>query len=605
MSIILTFFHYRLLILNPTLGKGNEEYIQTITSSPGAYFDPLGNAKIINDHIHIIIPSDISFIPNHIENIKSVLGTIRYLCQQSNSVNHFECYNLLQPLDSLYQDIDRDFQSLLHLIPSNSKRSAWFAGIGTVFKHIFGTLDEDDAYRYDRAITKMQQASKDLNSNLMQSIYISKSAISNFNVSINELNKNQFMLNDAIEKLSLSVKNVSEVINSVNFRTKLDEIINVLQGNLLTLSFKVEDIVNSILFSKTNTLHPSVVTPKQLYVDLVNSVKDLPKFKNFPVELNLDNVNILMNLAEIISYVLNNNLVFVVKIPLVNIETYNLYKVIPIPVPHDPKSPKSFALVTTTKPFIGISEDKKLYINFNNINSCKIVIGHNYICNPMDTFSVINHPICETEIITKAIQTLPEICVTKLIYGIVDIWHKLNNNKWIYVESNNEKLTIDCNHRINEIIISGTGILTLSPGCTALCKGNKLEAKSIYEIKINPIVSNFNIINDSCCNLMKLYKVNTNILSTPQLHFVNLDSLNEIENLPIKPIDDFLDDSSDYISFSFSIVSLFTIVILIIIIFIVKTKKCVFRKTINVTDNLENTSTNDTTPPPPPRLRIE
>ncbi|XP_045489651.1 uncharacterized protein LOC123690347 [Pieris rapae] len=594
-----------LIIYNPILGIENAEYIHTITSSPGIYFDPHGTAKIINDHIHIVIPIDISFAPTHIDNIKNAFGTIRYLCQQSQSFNHFECHNLIQPLDSLFKDIIRDFQSISHLTTSKSKRSAWFAGIGTVFKHIFGTLDEDDAHRYNKAIAKMQQTDKDLNSNLKQSIYISKSAITNFNASMNELNKNQILLNDVLDKLSLSVKNVSEVINSVKFQTNLDEILSVLQASLLTLSFKIEDIVNSVLFSKSNTIHPSIITPKQLYVDLVSNIKDVSRLKDFPVELNLDNINILMNLAKIISYVIDNCLVFVIKIPLVNVETYNLYKVIPIPVPHNPTSPNSFALITATKSFIGISEDKKLYFNFDNIDSCNLIIGHQYICNPLNTLSVVNYPICETEIITKAIEKLPKSCTTKFIFGKVDIWHKLNNNKWFYVESNDEKLNIKCNHRTIEIVISGTGILSLTPGCTAFCKENRFEAKNVYEITVSPVVSNFNIINDSCCNLMEFSKVNINI-STHQLRHVNLDSLNLIHDLPIKPIDDnldvFLNDSSDYVSFSFSVIS-FIIILSIALIILVKANKCVFRnKDIENPDNISSTSE---APHPQPRLRME
>ncbi|CAF4817111.1 unnamed protein product [Pieris macdunnoughi] len=129
----------------------------------------------------------------------------------------------------------------------------------------------------------MQQIDKDLNSNLKQTIYISKSAITNFNASMNELYKNQILLNDVIDKLSLSVKNVSEVINSVKLQTNMDEILSVLQASLLTLSFKIEDILSSVLFSKSNTIHPSIITPKQLYVDLVSNIKDVSRLKDFPV----------------------------------------------------------------------------------------------------------------------------------------------------------------------------------------------------------------------------------------------------------------------------------------------------------------------------------
>lgn len=41
-----------------------------------------------------------------------------------------------------------------------SKRSAWFGGGGTVFKHVFETLGEDDASKYDTGIESIQNREK-------------------------------------------------------------------------------------------------------------------------------------------------------------------------------------------------------------------------------------------------------------------------------------------------------------------------------------------------------------------------------------------------------------------------------------------------------------
>lgn len=54
----------------------------------------------------------------------------------------------------------------------------------------------------------------------------------------------------AIEKISLVVKNISVIINSVEFKNILEEVLNVLQAHLVTS--KMEDIVKIILFAKTN-----------------------------------------------------------------------------------------------------------------------------------------------------------------------------------------------------------------------------------------------------------------------------------------------------------------------------------------------------------------
>ncbi|VVC90597.1 unnamed protein product, partial [Leptidea sinapis] len=61
-----------------------------------------------------------------------------------------------------YEDIKREYNSISHLISSRNKRSAWFNAIGTAFRHIFGTLDEDDAIKYDQAIEYVQTDEKTL-----------------------------------------------------------------------------------------------------------------------------------------------------------------------------------------------------------------------------------------------------------------------------------------------------------------------------------------------------------------------------------------------------------------------------------------------------------
>lgn len=529
---------------------------------------------------------------------------MRYTCQQSEFINNIECHNMIQPLDSLFHDIIRDYNSISHLIPANSKRSAWFSAVGTIFKHIFGTLDEDDANKYNHAIQTLYNTNRNLSSNLARSIFVSNSAISTFNSSIIELNKNQFLLTDAMDKMSLIIKNVSDITNAVSFQNNLNQILNVLEATLLTLSYKVEDLVSSILFVKSNTIHPSVITPKQLYEDIIINFKNIPKHKEFPVELSLNNIHLLMNLVDLVAYYLDNKLVFVVKIPLVNLISYNLYKSVPIPVPHDANMPNSYALIITPKSYVGLSEDRKTYFSIDNLELCKTIINNHFVCNSLDILSVINNPNCEIEIMTKAVEVLPEKCTTKFIYGNIDIWHKLNGNKWIFVQSNHAKLTIECKHICVDKVISGTGILLLKPDCTAFCKDIKLDARENFNLTTSLVISNFNIVNDSCCNLKRFTELSLTKLAVPEINNVNLESLKLLNDLPNQFVEDtFLYDNTipNTVSLSFSVIAF--IVIISLMIYNVKVGICYKRKLV-INPKQENISMNPS-PVAQPRLRIE
>ncbi|KAF9406764.1 hypothetical protein HW555_012972 [Spodoptera exigua] len=135
------------------MATADDRYVNYITESPGMIYDPVGTVKIISDQFRIVIPIDVSPFNEYIENVHDILNIIQNQCRQNEEIDYSLCQNMLQPLESLFKDLRRDYNSISHIVSNNPKRrSAWFSGIGVVFKHIFGTLDEDDAENYNKAI---------------------------------------------------------------------------------------------------------------------------------------------------------------------------------------------------------------------------------------------------------------------------------------------------------------------------------------------------------------------------------------------------------------------------------------------------------------------
>lgn len=475
--------------------------------------------------MHVVIPIELEYIKPHIDNIYSALHTSQHLCVRSKALNDFECQNVFQPLISMFEDLTRDYHSLSHLISSRSKRSAWIPGIGTIFKHIFGTMDEDDAIKYSNAIQHLKTNSRTILNLVKENILISKSAITNFNETLIEINKNEDRLNNIIGNLSTRINNMTIVTNSLLFKIAIQETFSVLQASLLSLSYKLEDIVNSILFAKTNTLHPSIITPNELYNELVANVKHLPKYSEFPIDLELHNIHVIIKLSEMISCILDNKLVYILKIPLVLITSFNLYKTVPIPVAHDAGSPSSFALIVPTATYIAISKDKSEYCTFNDLNDkCKLVTKNSHMCYNVNKFNTENEPICETEIINKVIHSLPSECKIHFISGVIHIWQNIGNNQWIFTHSEPTKLHIDCENENFDTIILGTGIVTLKPRCNGYCQNTKLIGTTNFTIKINKISSDFNLINDVCCNLTTFNKLNFTLPTRSSYSQINSDN---------------------------------------------------------------------------------
>ncbi|XP_039763987.1 uncharacterized protein LOC120636532 [Pararge aegeria] len=525
---------------NAALGIDGNQYVEPITKSPGILFDPVGTLKLINDQFHIVIPMDVSPYKVYIENIHETFNLVRFQCRENSGLDNIKYQNILQPLDSLFKDILRDFDSISHIISNGiSKRSAWFAGVGVVFKHIFGTMNEDDAKHYNEAIKTLYDNDKIITNSVKKSIIVSQIAMSNMNQSLQEMNLNQAKLSDAIDRMSIAVNNVSQAIQLDNFKTNLNSILNILQSSLLTLSFKVEDILNSILFVKANILHPSVLTPNQLYREILTNLKVVPKYRDFPISLDLSNIHVLLNIADLVCYYLDNKLVFVVKIPLVNALDYNLYKSIPLPTSHIAEDANSFAMIIPSSEFIALSKDKSSFTFLKDTSLCKNVITmKTFLCDMTDIYIVAGSPSCEIELITKAVTKLPQTCQYRIVYGDLDIWHKLHNEKWVFVQSKPAKLSIECiNNKITELIISGTGVLTIPLDCIAYHKNSRFVSKLSTSINVPIVKPTFNILNDSCCTLDRLKAVNLPSIKIQNVNLENLKTLDLVSDQVVKDLD--------------------------------------------------------------------
>lgn len=513
--------HFRFcIIISSASTQIRHKYVQHITAASGIFFDYAGKLKIKSGHLNVIMALDISHFKSHIDNINSTIKFAKNMC--NHTLKLMECNNVFEPLEIRQDDIEKQFLSISHLLNPKSKRS-WFGGIGSVMKTIFGTLNEDDAVNYNNAINSLLNNEKKLMSLTKQNILVTNSVISNYNNTINKINSNQNKLNEAIFNLTYSINNITSRNNDMQTQLNINSIINCLDISLMTLSFQLDDIINSILFSSQNILHPALITPLQLYRELLDNHRHIPNSLELPTKLDLSSIHIITNVSSIVCFFMNNKINFVLRIPLVYNKEYELFHNIPLPVPHDSVKPNTFSLIIPENKYIGMTKDKTHYCNFDNLDNCIIVSSGQYICEVSNIYTSDAQPICESELLSKVISELPKQCNFKIFNGEIDLWKKLNGNKWIFVQSTSSKISIDCsNSESIEETILGTGILTLPGLCTAYCKNTMLISSSDqFNITVNKnIITNFNLINDSCCNINKVNNIINNI---PSVNLKNLD----------------------------------------------------------------------------------
>ncbi|CAB3222526.1 unnamed protein product [Arctia plantaginis] len=132
----------------------------------------------------------------------------------------------------------------------------------------------------------------------------------------------------------------------------------------------------------------------------------------------------------------------------------------------------------------------------------------------------------------SSIQRMPSLDKTRIIpFKGIDtgdiVTPTLGSTKWIFVESQKTKISIQYNANITDLVVSGTGILCLKPQCVAFCRNVKLLSVSELELFGHEVNLDFNLIDDKCCNLSKLKELKVDL---PNITISNSD-LQSLKNL--------------------------------------------------------------------------
>ena len=68
------------------------------------------------------------------------------------------------------------------------------------------------------------------------------------------------------------------------------------------------------MFIKQILLYPSIVTPTELYGELIDNYRNIPNNLELPTKLGLDSVHLIMNTSKVTCYFISNRIIFVFRL---------------------------------------------------------------------------------------------------------------------------------------------------------------------------------------------------------------------------------------------------------------------------------------------------
>ncbi|KAB0790504.1 hypothetical protein PPYR_15100 [Photinus pyralis] len=439
------------------------QYVNTpIKEFSGIYYEHQKTIHFIESHWNLITYLNLEPVNQQMRDIGESYKQMKGLCKRHFNQTSEYCQVPLQLLDQLIPMLKDTENDLITIINNKRTKRAWFNAIGNVFKTVFGTLDEDDSKYFHEAINKIEHNNADLLHLSKEQIQITRSTIETFNKTYQTFNNNLNILNDNYENL---LSTVLDSQNTTAIKLEINEYFEILSLLINEVQNQLNIITNTVLFARSNSIHPLVISPNQLINELSSTVSKLPDSLIYPFPLNNEEAHKFLKITNIKTFFTHNRIGFLITIPLINTEKYYLYNLIPLPILN--RNTQNYQFILPSFQYLAIADKRNLYSPLENLNSC-LELGELYtICynnNPL--YYLNSRPICETELIQHPI-ILPKSCELRTINTQIEIWHKLSTpNTWLYVLPENTNINLACppSTPVN-IKLNNTGILKVISNC--------------------------------------------------------------------------------------------------------------------------------------------
>ncbi|KAJ8966794.1 hypothetical protein NQ314_003290 [Rhamnusium bicolor] len=245
-------------------------------------------------------------------------------------------------------------------------------------------------------------------------------------------------------------------------KQEIEEHFSLLTLVVNEIESECSNLIQTILYAKQNSLHPFIITPQQLIIELIKTLPHLKNSISYPLPLVQNNAYKYFNLISIKYYLSSERIVFVISIPLVSQENYFL---IPLPVKNSNQNAHVFILPSIN--YLVLSENRNMYSTFKDLTHCKPLESNKLICENNEPIFLSNsRQICEIMLLTNP-KEIPKNCDVRITNSINEIWHKLSNNSsWIYITPKEIDVTLSCNnYPLTNFLLNNVGIITLKENC--------------------------------------------------------------------------------------------------------------------------------------------
>ena len=488
------------------------------------YAEDIGAAKLYHTVWHLAVSVDPSQIEQRFIDLHNTYENANRMCQ--DCAEQFE----LKILDSQIGRLDINRRILNQLLETRRIRRGLFNFIGSVSKTLFGTLEDKDLEYINNELDKLYASDKILSTSITNQTKVIKTILNSASHDIQILN----------EHSKANVERLNKMINETNTNTRsiiINNQITICTLSLQELSEDINLLIDSINDGKHGIIHPQILTPKIF----LNCLYDFEQHNNmkYQIPLKEENFQNIIDISQISISIVNKRLLYSIKVPQLETETYQVHHLIPIPK----KIQNTFLAVIPEHDYILLDEQRTLYVpsDEKTINDCK-KLDKAYVCKRAQPIHLVSETeSCENLIIRSSIKRLNQQNCQFSPFRVNEIVfiQLRQENSYIVIPEKSTTLHVFCETSNEYVKLESAQKITSNESCTINSEGtimkinpSKSEYKETRYVKdfILPYDKNdFELLNERLIPLQKYVK-SENIREASQTLDDIENALNKIKN---------------------------------------------------------------------------
>lgn len=501
-------------------GKDPQHFeIEPINETSGLFYAHQGPIKLSNQYISLVHYYNVSYINNLLELSKQYYTQSMSFCNLIKN-DASTCQLTLSMIHNQYIELTYELENINanhHPDHTRTKRGL-INGVSYPINWLFGIPDADDASFYQKSIESLINDQKQTHVLMQSQIRVISDTIKNINHTMLVLNNVEYRLNSNIDTFNQYMTDSKKIINEHTLQIDLVDHLLLLRQINDIIQKQIEQYSTSITLARHGIIDYNVIAPRTLLKELQNSVK-----YELPLEPVWSNLEYYYKLISTKALMTDDKLIIVIKIPIVLSDSFDLYKIFPLPTQQKTNS-QILSFVKNDFDYLIISRTRTKYLLLKSLTNVKEYKLGNYLCTEASTLQEGLQNSCETALFDITTTNIPKLCSINTVYAEIEIWQPISNNQWLYILSEPTRCSILCNDNQDEdVLLQKTGILTINQNCKAHSNSYSLQPKfQIFNRTIETIFPKIDITQDDCCRFQTL---NTSYLQSTAMRPIKITNI--------------------------------------------------------------------------------